>query len=143
LTLVGYATIADEGSRYAKSAVNFRCTDHMRRRRKPFRYSGRRFSREQLWALNKLAGTPHGVTEQMLVVAHGFSVGMLAGLVHGGFATVATETKMAPRGLTIKIDRIRITDDGRRAIDKAGNVSSIDRTVRHQVARPGRLVSTG
>jgi hypothetical protein len=81
------------------------------RRRKHLRCSGR-FSREQLRALKKLAGASHGVTEQMLVVAHGFSVGMLAGL-----ATMVTETKMASRGLTIKIERIRITDDGRRAID--------------------------
>jgi hypothetical protein len=108
----------------------------MSRRRKPLRCSGR-FSREQLRALKKLAGTPHGVTEQMLVVAHGFSVGMLAGLVLAGFATVVTETKMAPRSLTIKVDRIRITDDGRRAIEGQANVSSIDRIVRHQVTRPG------
>src|SRR5260370_25369164 len=109
----------------------------MSRRRKPLRCSGR-FSREQLRALKKLAGTPHGVTEQMLVVAHGFSVGMLAGLVLAGFATVVTESKMAPRSLTIKVDRIRITDDGRRAIEGQANVSSIDRIVRHQVTRPRR-----
>jgi hypothetical protein len=72
----------------------------------------------------------------MLVVAHGFSVGMLAGLMHAGFATVVTETKMAPRSPTIKIDRIRITDDGRRTIEGQANVSSIDRIVRHQVTRP-------
>jgi hypothetical protein len=63
---------------------------------------------------------------------------MLAGLMHAGFATVVTETKMAPRSPTIKIDRIRITDDGRRMIEGQPNVSSIvDRIVRHQVTRPG------
>jgi len=36
--------------------------------------------------------------------------GMLADLVLAGLATVVTETKMAPRGLTIEVDRIRITD---------------------------------
>jgi hypothetical protein len=121
-----------------KRGDSFRCTDHMRRRRKPLTCSGCRFNREQLRALNKLAGTPHGVTEQMLVVAHGFSVGMLAGLMHAGFATVVTETKMAPRSPTIKIDRIRITDDGRRTIEGQANVSSIDRIIRHQVTRPRR-----
>jgi hypothetical protein len=74
----------------------------------------------------------------MLVVAHGFSVGMLAGLVHARLATVVTETKMALRSPTIKIDRIRITDDGRRTIEGQANVSSIDRIVRHQVTRPRR-----
>jgi hypothetical protein len=63
---------------------------------------------------------------------------MLAGLILAGLATVVTETKMAPRGLTIKIDRIHLTDDGRRAIEGQAYVSSIDRTVRHQVTRPGR-----
>jgi hypothetical protein len=55
--------------------------------------------------------------EEMLVVAHGFSAGVLADLVRNGLATLATETKMAARGLTIKVDRIRVTDDGRRALD--------------------------
>jgi hypothetical protein len=42
---------------------------------------------------------------------------MLAGLVLAGLTTVVTETKMASRGLTTKIERIRITDNGRRAIE--------------------------
>jgi hypothetical protein len=126
-----------------EAGCNFRSTDHMCRHRKRFRCSGCRFNREQLRALNKLAGTPHGVTEQMLVVAHGFSAEMLAGLVHARLATVVIETKMTPRGVTIKIDRIHITDDGRRAIEGQANVSSIDRIVRHQVTRPRRGLSTG
>jgi hypothetical protein len=55
--------------------------------------------------------------EEMLVVAHGFSADVLADLVRNGLATVATETKMAARGLTIKVERIRVTDDGKRALD--------------------------
>jgi len=98
----------------------------------------RRFGREQLRALKKLAGAPQGVTEPLLIVAHGFSVGMLADLVLAGLATVVTETKMAPRSPTIKIDLIRITDDGRRTIEGQANVSSIDRIIRHQVTRPRR-----
>jgi hypothetical protein len=43
---------------------------------------------------------------------------MLADLVLAGLATVVTETKMAPRGLKIEVDRIRITDDGRRALER-------------------------
>ncbi len=64
-----------------------------------------------------LADAPRGVSEEMLVVVHGFSAAMLAGLVLAGFATVVTETKSAPRGVKIKVERIRVTDAGRRAFD--------------------------
>jgi hypothetical protein len=47
---------------------------------------------------------------------HGFSVDMLAGLVLAGLAIVVTETKTVGHGLTIKVERYRITDDGRKAI---------------------------
>lgn len=87
------------------------------RRGKRLTSSGRRFSREQLRALKILADVPRGIGEEMLVVARGFSAGMLADLVRNGLATVATEIKMAPRGLTIKVERIRVTDDGQRALD--------------------------
>jgi DNA invertase Pin-like site-specific DNA recombinase len=53
----------------------------------------------------------------MLVVVHGFSAQMIAGRVLAGLATVVTETKKAPRGLTIMVERIRITDGGRRALE--------------------------
>jgi hypothetical protein len=59
-----------------------------------------------------LADTPRGVSQEMLVVVHGLSAEMLAGL-----ATVVTETKSAPRGVTIKVERIRVTDAGRVALE--------------------------
>ena len=74
--------------------------------RKPGQY------REQRRALKMLADAPRGVREEMLVIMHGFSAEMLA-----GHATVVTETKSAPRGVTIKVERIRVTDAGRRAFD--------------------------
>jgi hypothetical protein len=74
-----------------------------------------RFSRERRRAV--LADAPRGVSEEMLVVVHGFSAEMLAGLVLAGLATVVTETKSAPRGVMIKVERIRVTDAGRRAFD--------------------------
>jgi hypothetical protein len=40
---------------------------------------------------------------------------MLAGLA---LATVVTETRTVRRGVTIKVERYRITDDGRRAIEE-------------------------
>src|SRR5229473_2900781 len=74
--------------------------------RKPGQY------RERRRALKVLADAPRGVSEEMLVVVHGFSAPMLAGLVLAGLATMVTETKQASRGLTRTVERIRITDDG-------------------------------
>jgi integrase len=49
------------------------------------------------------------------VSANGPAIEMLAGLVQAGLTTVATETRtMRPR-VTIEIERIRITDAGKRA----------------------------
>jgi hypothetical protein len=41
----------------------------------------------------------------------------IANFVLAGLATVVTETKNAPRGLTITVVRIHITDDGTRALE--------------------------
>jgi hypothetical protein len=76
----------------------------------------RRFGREQLRALKKLAGAPQGVTEPLLIVAHGFSVGMLADLVLAGLATVVTDA-VRIGDQTIKVDLVIITDAGRKAIE--------------------------
>jgi hypothetical protein len=46
----------------------------------------------------------------MLIVAHGFSAEMLADLVLAEPATVATETTIARRGLTIEVERMPITE---------------------------------
>jgi len=64
-----------------------------------------------------LADAPRGVSEEILVVVHGFSAEMLAGLVLAGLATVVTETRGVRRGVTIKVEHIRITDVGRRALE--------------------------
>jgi hypothetical protein len=63
-----------------------------------------------------LADSPRGVSEEMLVV-HGVSGGMLSGLLVDGLATVVTETRPGPRGLTIEVKRIRITDSGRNVLE--------------------------
>jgi hypothetical protein len=76
-----------------------------------------RFNREQRRALKKLAGTPLGLTEHLLI-AHGFSVELLCGLVHAQLAAVVTEPMAARRGLTTLVERIRITDAGRRALEE-------------------------
>jgi hypothetical protein len=77
-----------------------------------------RLSREQRRALKMLADAPRGVSEEVLVIAHGFSAETLTGLVLTGLATVVIETKTVLRGLTIDIERIRITTEGRQAIER-------------------------
>jgi len=76
-----------------------------------------RLSREQRRAMKILADAPRGVSEEVLIIAHGFSAEMLTGLVLAGLATVVTETKTVHRGLTIDIERVRITTEGRRTIE--------------------------
>lgn len=75
-----------------------------------------RLSREQRRALEKLADASGGISEEVLIVAHGFSADMLDGLVLAGLATVVTATRKH-RGFTVDIDRIQITTEGQRAIE--------------------------
>ena len=70
---------------------------------------------EQRLAFALLASVPHGVAEDLLVLAHGFDSDMIAGLVHTGLATARRDTVTAD-GRTIEIVRITITDAGRRAL---------------------------
>jgi hypothetical protein len=71
----------------------------------------------ELIALAMLArAEPRGVPESLLVDAHGFAVDALAGLLRQGFASVAPETMRPPRGRTITVVRMRITDAGQQAL---------------------------
>src|SRR5258706_16036023 len=87
--------------------IGFLCSHMPRRRRLPTSSMG--LSREQRRALKMLADAPRGITEEVLVAVHGFSAQMVAGLVRAGLATGGTEPKNAPRGLTITVERIRVT----------------------------------
>jgi hypothetical protein len=71
---------------------------------------------EQRRALALLASIPHGITEELLVLAHGFDRAMIAGLVHEGLATEGPE--IVSGRTTIEVVRIRISDAGRRAIER-------------------------
>lgn len=73
-----------------------------------------RLTADQHRALRLLAGNPRGVTEAMML-AHGFRSQMLARLVLKGLATVTTGT-MRAGAATMKVDRYKITDDGRNAL---------------------------
>ena len=76
----------------------------------------RHLSPEWRQVLQLLASSPRGATEEVLVLGHGFSRDMLAMLVLAGLAKVVSETVRAG-GSTIKVERVSITDAGRRAID--------------------------
>jgi hypothetical protein len=73
---------------------------------------------EQRRALALLASDERGAAEA-LMTAHGFRREMLAELVLAGFVTVVTE-KMKAGAATIKVERYRITDDGRAALAAGG-----------------------
>ena len=72
-------------------------------------------SAEQRRALQILAGARNGVTEA-LMLANGFTAELMAQLVLAGLATVETETVRAG-GPIIKVERMRITEAGRRVIE--------------------------
>jgi hypothetical protein len=73
-------------------------------------------SKEQRQALALLASIPHGITEDLLALAHGFDRTMIAGLVATGLATAQRETVSGRT--TIEVVRIRISDTGRQAIER-------------------------
>ena len=72
-------------------------------------------SKEQRDALALLASIPYGITEDTLVLAHGFDRDMIAGLVDEGLATAHREASTGRT--TIEVVRIRITDAGRMALE--------------------------
>jgi hypothetical protein len=71
-------------------------------------------SGEQRRALDMLAGSPDGCTEEALR-AHGFTVRLLARIVHTGLAIARPEIVKAG-GRTLSMLRLTITDAGRRAL---------------------------
>jgi hypothetical protein len=75
----------------------------------------RRLSPDARRALLLLATSPHGTNEALLVIVHGLKRQMLAGLVRAGLAAAEREVVDAG-GRPVEVVRIRITDDGRRAL---------------------------
>ena len=75
-----------------------------------------RLSAEQRRALELFAGSPHGANEELLVLGHGFTHRMLAGLVRAGLAATRHEViKVGAKA--IEVCRVRITAAGRRALE--------------------------
>jgi hypothetical protein len=65
-------------------------------------------------ALELLAASRDGASEAILV-AHGFSIDLLVGLIRAGLATAKAERVVAG-GRTIEVARVRITEAGRQAL---------------------------
>jgi hypothetical protein len=70
---------------------------------------------ESSQALQLLACSPRGATEDVLVVGHGLSRETLAELTLAGLAKMVIETLRAEGG-TFTLERLHITDAGRRAL---------------------------
>jgi hypothetical protein len=70
---------------------------------------------EQRRVLELLAGSPRGYTKGRLL-ADGFTVDILADLVREGLATAQRGT-VRVGGRMIRVERYRITDDGRSALE--------------------------
>jgi len=51
------------------------------------------------------------------MLTHGFSRGLIAGLVDEGLATARREVVTSAGGTTVDVVRIRISDAGRRALE--------------------------
>jgi len=77
-------------------------------------------SQDRRRALQLLASTPRGTTEELLVLAHGFSRDTVAGLVLAGLLTVVTETLRVggPRWSRSSASRLQTTAVGRSKVDR-------------------------
>jgi hypothetical protein len=73
--------------------------------------------RRAIELLELLASSPHGATEALLVRAHGFNSDMITSLVRAGLATAERET-MKAGAKPFEVVRVRITDNGRKAIEE-------------------------
>ena len=76
----------------------------------------RHLSAKQRSALEILAAAGQRGCTGATLLAHGFSVEMLADLVHGGLATAQRQTMRVGRR-KIQFARVMITDAGRKAIE--------------------------
>jgi len=75
----------------------------------------RHLSSEQRRALELLASSPHGATEELLAYGPGFSRRMVAGLVLAGLATVRRRVIMAS-DTPVEVGKVMITGAGRDAL---------------------------
>jgi hypothetical protein len=89
------------------------------RNRWPGRRNGRRVNKpNRRQALALLAAAPGGCTDS-LMFANGFTAEVLVELVRDGFATATLELTVIGERTLIEVARMRITDAGRQALEKA------------------------
>jgi|GraSoi_2013_40cm_1033754.scaffolds.fasta_scaffold121718_1 hypothetical protein len=72
-------------------------------------------TRDQQRALRRLANVPRGIAKT-LMIAHGFTHELIAGLVLADLATVVTDTARIGEQ-TIEVELVMIADAGRKAIE--------------------------
>jgi hypothetical protein len=78
-----------------------------------------RLSVEQRRVLEMLAGGPHDITEDLLVLAHGFDSDTIASLVRDKLA-IAQRENVEAGGESVEVIRIGITEAGRQALETGG-----------------------
>jgi hypothetical protein len=84
---------------------------------------------EECRALQRLADVPRGIAKTLMLV-HGFTDELIAGIVLNGLATVVPDSARIGKQ-TIEIELVMITDAGRKAIWNrmpVGGRFEIDRT---------------
>jgi hypothetical protein len=84
---------------------------------------------EQRRALELLGSIPHGVAEDLLVLAHGFDRDMIADLLDTGLARARREIVEAG-GPPIEVIRITVTNAARSKVDRAHTVGTSPPVVR-------------
>jgi len=75
-----------------------------------------RITPEQRRALEVLARDPRGATGHLLMIAHGFEMKMLAGLVHDGLVEAKVGESVKTADKVIEVVQFWITDAGREAL---------------------------
>jgi hypothetical protein len=78
-----------------------------------------RITPEERRALEVLARDPRGATGHLLMIAHGFEMKMLAGLVHDGLAEAKVGESVKAGGKMIEVVHFWITDAGRAALEES------------------------
>jgi hypothetical protein len=76
-----------------------------------------KLNEERRGVLALLANFPHGIMEELLVLAHRFDRSTIGGLLNEGLAMAQREVVTSPSRTTIDVVRIRISDAGRRALE--------------------------
>jgi hypothetical protein len=85
--------------------------------KRPFAPSRRRLSSEGRGALEMLINSESSSATEAILMAHGFSVALLAGLARYGLVAVTIGTVRAGERM-LKVRRLSITEAGRRAMAK-------------------------